>query len=201
VDDERDGRLARLDVLAHSLDVLAKSVESVDAAYRSSDQRREMGVALSGFEDALESGGDLSVWIDKIRKHGDGIVVVLDGVHQRIDRQGIIDRFEGVYRELWRTQFLRDDIGPFSYGASWLASYFVMWGRGGNDLASVLERASKCMERGDIESAAREVNQVAGSVGQGIAEEWLEMARGYAGARQAAGILRTHLACRDLEVV
>jgi mitofilin len=178
VDEERDGRLARLDVLANSLEILASAVVSVGDGFREGERRRVMGVGLIGLDDAIENGGDVEGWVKMIRDvaGGEMIVSVLDGV-RCVKKDEVMKRFEGVERELWRTQFIGDEVGPVLYCASWFASYFVFWSGEGNEVGCILERARNFMEVGDIDSAAREVNQVAGAVGQEVARDWLEIAR------------------------
>jgi mitofilin len=204
VDEERDGRLARLDVLANSLETLATAVDSVGEGYREGERRRAMSVGVYGLENAIENGGDVSGWVKRIRDlsgENESIVSVLNGLGANTKKQDIITRFARVEHELWKTQFLVDTVGPFSFAASWFASNFVTWCSWDNDIPGILARARVCLERGDVEGAAREVNQVPGRVGRGICGEWVREARGFSEGRQGVEVLRVWIEARDLGLI
>ena len=82
------------------------------------------------------------------------------------------------------------DAGVASHAASWMLSNFLARKEGlpaGEDVESVLARAESWLARGDLESAAREVNGLRGWA-KTLARDWLEDVRSVCAVRMAVDV-------------
>jgi len=95
------------------------------------------------------------------------------------------------------------DAGVLSYLASHLLSSFRFQRHGfasGSDVLSVLARAEYHMNEKDLDSAARELNQLTGPA-QELIHDWLEAARKRLEAQQALEVIQTQATLASLLVV
>lgn len=211
VDDERDSRLARLDLLSLRLVQLEQCTLRAAQSVERSERVRSMWVMVRGLWDALD--GDCSVnvtpWLRDLRNLAGGrdenvVHGVLHGLDGRVPcMEDVNSKFECMEKALWQAQFLGNSIGPISFGVSRIASMFMFRQEAGpytdgNDVGSVMSRAKWFLLKGDVDSAAREVNQIRGDVLQGIIKDWMMMARRYIEVRQALTVIQTHLEVVDL---
>lgn len=218
VDDERDSRLARLDHLTMRLSQLEQCTLRIGESAERGHRMRHMWVLLRAVRDAIDSADaatvDVTPWLNELKDVSgpqDAVLVrgVLDDALSQPRVPGLaslMQRFERMDAALWRSQFLYDAPGPFSIVLSRAASCLMFRKEPapdvpGNDVASVLARARWFLLKQDIDSAAREVNQLGGPVLQDIASDWLQMARRYLEVRQSLAVIETHLECCDLGLV
>ena len=95
------------------------------------------------------------------------------------------------------------DAGVLSYLASHLLSSFRFSRHGyveGSDVLSVLARAEYYMNEKDLDSAARELNQLRGAAKE-LLSDWLEAARRRLEVQQALEVIQAQTALDSLRVV
>ncbi|ORY43877.1 hypothetical protein BCR33DRAFT_785670 [Rhizoclosmatium globosum] len=192
VDNERDGRLARLDHLAMKIKYLEEiAVRSGEYVERMQGVQRLIA-AVQGVKAKVEEGGafkkELAVLQDA------GRVVSFDELKQD---------FQSLATKIRRVQLMPADGGPVSYALSWSLSHLLIQKHGlvpGSDVESVLARAQFYLGHGDLESAAREVNQLQGWSGS-VAKDWVKEARKVLEVQQALEGVEGHVALKNLGVV
>jgi mitofilin len=212
VDEERAGRLARLDQLALTLKYLEQlSVES--GAYVNRAHRIHTGLTkVKAIVARLEKGQrDVSKDIAALKKlaHGDPVITqVLDRLSTKskanlTSKLELSNSFWGLQNDIRRVQLLPDQAGPISYFLSKWLSYLYIPKVGlvpGQDVEAVLARASYYLNQSNLDAAAREINQLTGWTGH-VSREWLDKARNYLELEQALDVIETHLHLQSLGVV
>ncbi|KAJ3020594.1 UNVERIFIED_CONTAM: Formation of crista junctions protein 1 [Siphonaria sp. JEL0065] len=212
VDNERDGRLARLDHLAIKLKHLeAISINSGEYVERMQGIQRVIA-ALQGVALKVEEGGPFKKEFGVLQKVGKGDAVVeavLATVDTRAVEEGVVSvdelrqDFETLSTKLRRVQLMPENGGPFSYGVSYLLSYLLISKNGlaaGNDTESILARAKFYLQHGDLESATREINQLQGW-SKVLARDWLKEARAHLEVKQALETVESHISLKNLGAV
>ncbi|EJD48892.1 hypothetical protein AURDEDRAFT_135831 [Auricularia subglabra TFB-10046 SS5] len=110
---------------------------------------------------------------------------------------------EGVEPDVRRVALVPDRGGVLAHAASAVLSNAAFSRRGlveGGDALSVLARAAYHVEREDLDSACRELNQLEGSARQ-VAAEWLDAARRRLQVEQALEVVQTAATLDSLMVV
>lgn len=199
VEAERGGRLAKLDELATDLGNLQKisldnsqaleenaSAIAVDAALR------ELNAVALEEQDEAGTKASFNKQLDKVKKSIKGkednelLTTILDRLEVSDPNEGV-ESFSTLYS--WFTQKVRPAIqrvalvpeqaGILTHLMSSTFSPLLFQKSGcpsGNDVPSVLARTQFHLERRDLDSAAREVNQLKGW-SKILAEDWLVAAR------------------------
>lgn len=206
VDAERDGRLARLDLLQLRLVQLEKLLLTTAESTARAAQIREMWVLVRSISSTLSSPFTTSV------KDKAEALLSLAQSHELIktvtpyltplipslsDLKSKWNRVESV---LISTQFLSKPVTPVTYTLSHLFSKLMLSKSGlvpGDDVMSVIARTRYFLDAGDVESAAREVNSLDGVQGN-VVEDWLRDARVWCEAQTAVGVIACHLEFCDL---
>ncbi|KAJ3291528.1 Formation of crista junctions protein 1 [Borealophlyctis nickersoniae] len=214
VDQERDGRLARLDHLALKLKYLEKSSIDAGEALDKSYKVHRLWSALKAVNDALDRPYQVSFAkeLSILKELADGFPVVetvIAVVPPDVARTGIPTlfdlerRFADVSTSVRRAQLMSSEGGPVSYGLSYLLSHLLFAKKGlvaGSDVESVLARSEFYLKEGDLENAARELNQLKGWP-KTLARDWLVLARQHLEVKQALEVVEKHLGLLSLGVV
>ncbi|KAJ3189709.1 Formation of crista junctions protein 1, partial [Entophlyctis luteolus] len=212
VDAERDGRLAKLDHLAMKMKYLEGIVVNNGEYVEKMQGVQRIFAALQIVSGKVESGGSFKKELALLKKYGEDDYLVssaLEAVDDKIAATGIVTLdelrhdFGSLSTKLRRIQLMPEDGGPIAYGVSYLLSYFIFPKYGfvaGSDTESVLARANFYLSHGDLESAAREINQLPGW-SKVLARDWLNEARAHLEVKQALAIVETHVTLKNLGVV
>ncbi|KAJ3021244.1 UNVERIFIED_CONTAM: Formation of crista junctions protein 1 [Siphonaria sp. JEL0065] len=212
VDNERDGRLARLDHLAIKLKHLeAISINSGEYVERMQGIQRVIA-ALQGVAMKVEEGGPFKKEFGVLQRVGKGDAVVeavLATVDTRVVEEGVVSvdelrqDFETLSTKLRRVQLMPENGGPLSYGVSYLLSHLLISKNGlvaGTDTESILARSKFYLQHGDLESATREINQLQGW-SKVLARDWLKEARAHLEVKQVLETVESHISLKNLGAV
>ncbi|KAI9205337.1 mitochondrial inner membrane protein Mitofilin, partial [Polychytrium aggregatum] len=198
VDQERDGRLARLDHLSLKLMQLEKI--SIDAGEFGQLKHRIhlLQTALKALRGSLDANTvqPFSTEIQILRKLGKGdalIESVLESIPEDVSRSGIVPfdglkkRFYSVAKYVRQAQLMPEKGGPISYIVSRVSSNLLFKKHGlipGEDCEAILARTEQHLRLGELEQATRELNQLKGWP-KILAGDWLKAARRHLEVRQA----------------
>ncbi|KAI9100478.1 mitochondrial inner membrane protein Mitofilin [Phlyctochytrium arcticum] len=215
VDEERGGRLARLDHLSLKVKQLEKiSLEAGDRL-DVSHKVHLLWTALQSVNSVLEQPYQASLTreINVLKQCGKEfplVETVIDTLPNNVIREGVPSalelehRFDSVRSAVRKAQYLpAEGGGPISYAVSALLSYVTFPKSGrvpGDDVESILARSEWFLKAGDVDSAAREMNQLRGWP-RVLAKEWLVNARKHLEVKQALEVVKAHLSLQSLGVV
>ncbi|KAH8117914.1 mitochondrial inner membrane protein Mitofilin [Phellopilus nigrolimitatus] len=224
VEQERGGRLAKLDELATNIKQLER-ITLDNSAYLDENLRlHATWAALRALAAVSANAPERRPFRDELRvlRHastsgvqgeGDALVrVVLDtleatdvpdvGVEPLADLSTWFTT--SVAPQVARVALVPEhDAGVLSYLASYFISSFRFTRRGlveGNDVLSVLARAEYYMNEKDLDSAARELNQLKGAP-KVLLSDWLEAARKRLEVLQALEIVQAQTTLASLHIV
>ncbi|KAI8834721.1 mitochondrial inner membrane protein Mitofilin, partial [Chytriomyces cf. hyalinus JEL632] len=212
VDNERDGRLARLDHLAiklkHLEQVAIQSGEFVERMQTVQNVIAALQVVGTKVNEGVPFKKEFGLL--KVFAEGDEVLTtVLSAVDESALKDGIVsvdelrEEFYEVSQKIRRVQLMPENGGPVSYGVSHVLSYLMFQKHGlvpGNDTEAVLARSKYFLSHGDLESAAREINQLKGW-SKVLATDWLRDARLHLEVKQALETVESHIALKNLGVV
>ena len=91
----------------------------------------------------------------------------------------LLDKFRKLEGEVRRAALLPEDAGVAAHAGNWILSKLMFRKTGlaqGTDVESVLAKTETYLEEGDVDSAAREMNQLSGWA-RTLASDWLREAR------------------------
>ncbi|TPX76276.1 hypothetical protein CcCBS67573_g02477 [Chytriomyces confervae] len=212
VDNERDGRLARLDHLAIKLKHLEQvAIQSGEFVERMQTVQNVIA-ALQVVGTKVNEGVPFKKEFGLLKEFAEGdevLTTVLSAVDENAMKDGIVsvdelrEEFYEVSQKIRRVQLMPENGGPVSYGVSHVLSYLMFQKHGlvpGNDTEAVLARSKYFLSHGDLESAAREINQLKGW-SKVLASDWLRDARLHLEVKQALETVESHIALKNLGVV
>ncbi|KAJ3234290.1 Formation of crista junctions protein 1 [Chytriomyces hyalinus] len=212
VDNERDGRLARLDHLAIKLKHLEQvAIQSGEFVERMQTVQNIIA-ALQVVGTKVNEGVPFKKEFSLLKEFAEGdevLTTVLSAVDENALKDGIVsvdelrEEFYDVSQKIRRVQLMPENGGPVSYGVSHVLSYLMLQKHGlvpGNDTEAVLARSKYFLSHGDLESAAREINQLKGW-SKVLASDWLRDARLHLEVKQALETVESHIALKNLGVV
>lgn len=130
----------------------------------------------------------------------------------------LIDRFRSVAREVRKASLLPTDAGIASHAASWALSKILFKNTGANtpdtpgstaeeqgvskgagEVESVLGRAERMLEEGNLDGAAREVNTLEGWAGV-LSGDWVAECRRVLETRQAVEVMGAEIRLEGLRI-
>lgn len=185
IERERAERMAVIKDMAVRLELLEKHrADNVDSARKIADLQKLHG-AVNALGIALRehAGKPFKSELDMLAKVGEENPVVKNCVTMVSDaaNEGIISDFElerwfiqGVKGAASKAGRMEGDGGVLSYVTSNITSLFPVGKKSETD--TIIEQAERYLREGDIEAAAREVNQLQGWA-KVAAKDWLEAAR------------------------
>ena len=214
VDKERGGRLAKLDQLGLKLMYLERAatmaVEKVASADKINYLRAAAGLLRSKLNLAANTDFSKEIFAIKVLGGNDSFIqLVLDAVEETDSvrkyqtSEELKYWFEDLYPLLWRNQLVPDNAGPFSYIIAQVFSILLLHKRSpipGTTGDCVLSRAAHHINHGDLDSAAREINQLKGWT-KVLARDWLEASRCHLTLNQAIDAIETRLRAQALGLV
>lgn len=191
VENERSGRLGRLQELSDSVDELSKlsaswgeiidanlktqnihvALEAVRTAYESPEQPKPFLREMAALKEVADDDEVVRAAIASINPHAYQVGVSTPS--------RLMDRFRRVSEEVRKAALLPETAGVAGHAASWVLSKVLFRKQGlaqGDDVESILTRTETFLEEGDVDSAAREMNQLRGWARR-LAQDWLKEAR------------------------
>ncbi|CAJ0833720.1 5621_t:CDS:2 [Entrophospora sp. SA101] len=202
IEQERAGRLARLDHICQRLKILellsADNAEHLDKSLKA----HKLWRALKSFQEIINGklDGDkrpFSNEIATLKKIGSGdevIVTVLSTIDDSISSNGIestinlSNRFNNVKQAIRRASLIPEEGGGvFAHLLSHILSRLLFHKHGlveGNDVEAILARTQYYLDSNDLDNATRELNQLVGWPKK-LAEDWLKAARNHLEIKQA----------------
>jgi mitofilin len=196
IDQERSGRLARLDHLAYQVKLLEMVLKEYCEHVERNVNVQRLSLACQSLKEKMAQKSkmiDVTAELKLLKKAGYGIELVncvLDSLkHQKVSSFGRLQRqFDELTESLRRTQLMPDNGGPLSYYLSLLFSYLLFIPIGyvrGDDTGSILARTRHYLQEKDLDNAARELNQIKGRWMRLIVKTWLDDARAHLELKQA----------------
>jgi mitofilin len=209
VEDERDGRLGKLNELTSAVDRLEQLTagwnEVVDANLRTQQLHVAVDAVRASLDDAHHPRPFIKelVALKEIAAHDPVVDAAIASIHPSAYQRGIstpaelIDRFRRVAAEVRKASLLPDDAGVASHASSYVLSKVMFKKQGlaaGDDVESILTRTQTFLEEGDLDNAAREMNGLSGW-SKTLSRDWLGEVRKVLEVRQALEVCAVHRVC------
>ena len=190
VDEERGGRLAKLDQLTYKVKLLEGLTLEARERFLEQNKLHQLSVALNTLKRKLEAPHHSSFEIELkalkfLAQSHPFIQTILIGIPTEAPIRGVVSldelrgSFEHLAKRVQRIQLMPEDGGPISFGISYLLSFLILSKRGlvaGEDTESILSRTRYYLSLQDLDSATRELNQLRGWQ-RALVKEWLKSAR------------------------
>jgi len=191
VEHERDGRLGKLKELEDAVAELEKltvqwnevintnlktqqtftALEAVKASYESPDQPKPFLREMAALKEVARDDEVIRAAIASINP-----VAYQNGVSTHTQ---LMERFRKLSSEVRRAALLPEDAGIAAHAGNWVLSKLMFKKNGlaqGNDVESILAKTETYLEESNVDSAAREMNQLSGWA-RTLANDWLREAR------------------------
>ncbi|KAK3809228.1 MAG: mitochondrial inner membrane protein Mitofilin [Benniella sp.] len=208
VENERGGRLARLDQINLRLRTLER--QSIDNAefLEQSARTHQLWCGIKAMEKAYETGERRPFDRELTRlkrlaateKDADVLTAVLASVPETVAAQGVdsvpglIERFEYVADKVRQASLVPENGGVLAHAMSAVLSKLMFKKHGlvpGNDVEAILARTEYYLLENDLEQAVREMNQLKGW-SKRLAKDWIVAARTRVEVGQAIDVINTH---------
>lgn len=219
VEEERGGRLAKLEELEGGLRQLEQVTKANEDVISEAVQSRKVFAAVKAIEHAVSSGKPFDAELRALQKlvpAGEGkdkdslLALVLSSIAPETQAAGIASfpalatRFQNsVAPSLKRAALLPEHGGIFAYLSSYVASSLLFEKEGwaeGDDVVSVVARAKFWLEAKDLDKAAREVNQLQGWP-KALSKDWLNQARSHLEVKQALEVAEAEVTAGALKAI
>ncbi|GJJ71246.1 MICOS complex subunit MIC60 [Entomortierella parvispora] len=208
VENERGGRLARLDQINLRLKTLerqgADNAEFLDQSART----HQLWCGIKALEKTYQAGERRPFDRELARlkrlaeeeKDAEVLKAVLAAVPESVAVEGVdsvpelMDRFEYVADKVRQASLVPENGGVLAHGMSVVLSKLMFKKHGlvpGNDVEAILARTEYYLLESDLEQAVRELNQLKGW-GKRLAKDWIVAARRRVEVGQAIDVINTH---------
>jgi mitofilin len=205
IEEERDGRLSKLDELATSVAELEKLSSDWSEVVDANLATQHLHVALESVRNAVLHSEHPTPFINElvalkeVSKGNDVVNAAIGSINPAAYQRGIptpanlIDRFRRVASEVRKASLLPEDAGVASHAASAVLSKMMFTKKGerglpnGDDVEATLARTEVLLEEGDLESATREMNGLKGWAGV-LSRDWVAETRRVLEVRQAVDV-------------
>lgn len=205
VEEERDGRLSKLDDLSKSVAELEKLSSDWNSVVDSNLRTQHLHIALESVRNAVLHSEHPTPFINElvalkeVSKGNDVVNAAIGSINPAAYQRGIptpanlIDRFRRVASEVRKASLLPEDAGVASHAASAVLSKMMFNKKGerglpnGDDVEATLARTEVLLEEGDLESATREMNGLKGWAGV-LSRDWVAETRRVLEVRQAVDV-------------
>lgn len=199
VEEERDGRLGKLEDLSAAVSQLEKLTTGWNEVVDSNLQTQKLHVAVEAVKASLEDSTHPRPFIKElvalkqIANQDPVVDAAIASIHPSAYQKGIstnaelVDRFRRVAGEVRKASLLPDDAGVASHASSYVLSKLMFKKQGlaaGDDVESILTRTQTYLEEGDLDNAAREMNGLTGWA-KTLSRDWLGEVRKVLEVRQA----------------
>jgi mitofilin len=204
VEEERNGRLARLDELSTSVSDLEKLTGDWNKVIDSNLATQHLHVALESVRHAISKHDHPTPFVNElaalkeISNNNELVSAAIASIPPTAYQRGVpssahlIDRFRRVASEVRKAALLPEDAGIASHAASAVLSRFMFNKQGagmpdGDDVEAVLSRTQVYLEEGDVDGAAREMNSLGGWAGV-LSKDWIAECRRVLETKQAIDV-------------
>lgn len=198
VEQERAGRLAKLDTISKRFKALEQYSLQNAQALDQSRQHHVIHVTLDAFQEALEAQhkqpfADELQALSHNTQQDKVFQTVLAAIPKELAHDGVNSiselstRFEDVANEIRQVALVPEDGGFGSHIISIIMSYLMFKKSGlvqGDDVESILSRTDYYLKTDNLEYAARELNQLGGWPKR-LAQDWIQSARRHLEVKQA----------------
>ena len=212
VENEREGRLSKLDQLSSSVTELENLTTQWNSVVDATLQTQHLHVALDAvraqLDDAITAGHPTPflnelVALKEVSADDEVVSAAIASIPPVAYQRGIpspaslIDRFRRVASEVRKASLLPEDAGVASHAASAVLSRLMFAKKAerglpaGEDVEATLARTEVLLEEGDLESAAREMNGLQGWAGV-LSRDWIGECRRVLEVRQAVDVSISH---------
>ncbi|KAK5136208.1 hypothetical protein LTR08_003815 [Meristemomyces frigidus] len=217
VEEERNGRLAKIDALSESVGELQKLTGQWNEVIDATLKTQHLQVAVEAVRSkVLESDYPIPflnelVALKEVSKDDPVVNAAIASINPIAYQQGIpspanlIDRFRRVASEVRKASLLPEDAGVASHAASAVLSRFMFQKKAdrglpeGDDVEATLARTEVLLEEGDLDAAAREMNGLRGWAGV-LSRDWVGECRRVLEVRQAVDVIATEARLQSLLV-
>lgn len=205
VEEERNGRLAKLDKLAEDVQELDHLTGEWNSVVDATLRTQHLQVAVEAVRaKVLESEHPTPflnelVALKEVSKGDEVVNAAIASINPVAYQRGIpspaslIDRFRRVASEVRKASLLPEDAGIASHAASAVLSRFMFQKKSdrglpeGDDVEATLARTEVLLEEGDLDAAAREMNGLKGWAGV-LSRDWVGECRRVLEVRQAVDV-------------
>jgi mitofilin len=203
IKDDRRSRLDQVDKLALKLQQYEYlALQAVKTSQRYEHLLNIMN-AVSIFKTSLAKKRQVPLkkeyeLLAKVASHDPFMHVLLDSIPAESIKEGVptvtdlSERFNYTTSNIRRVQLMPEDGNPLTYSISYLVSYLIFPKSGlvrGGDPESIVARSRYYLEKGDLDKATRELNQLKGKWVRGVARDWLVDARRHLIVKQALEVI------------
>ena len=217
VEAERDGRLSKLTDLSGNVDKLTQLTTNWNGVIDANLATQKLQVAVDAVRSALDDANAShkprpfvrEMAALKLVADSDPVVdAAVASINPTAYQKGIpssaqlIDRFRRVANEVRKASLLPENAGIASHAASFMLSRVMFKKQGvpaGSDVESILTRTETLLEEGDLDNAAREMNDLKGWAGV-LSKDWLNDARKVLEVKQALDVIETEARLQCLRV-
>lgn len=199
VEEERNGRLGKLDQLSSAVKELETLTTGWNDVVDTNLKTQQLHVAVEAVRASLSDTEHPRpfvrelVALKEIATEDPVVNAAIGSINPSAYQRGIatpsqlIDRFRRVASEVRKASLLPDDAGVASHASSWVLSKVLFKKQGlatGDDVESVLTRTQTFLEEGDLDAAAREMNGLQGWA-KTLSRDWLAEVRKVLEVQQA----------------
>ena len=205
VEEERSGRLSKLDALSTSVSELESLTSTWNTIVDSTLRTQHLQVAVEAVKTkVLDSDRPTPflnelVALKEIASESEVVSAAIASIHPQAYQSGLpsaaslIDRFRRVAAEVRKAALLPADAGVASHAASAVLSRLMFSKKSerglpeGGDVEATLARTEVLLEEGDLDAAAREMNGLQGWAGV-LSRDWVGECRRVLEVRQAVEV-------------
>lgn len=207
VEKERAGRLSKLEQIDKRFKALEQqSIRNVEELDKSR-QSHMMHVTLDALQDAVVGRAHKRPFVEELKAFensakGNALLeTVLATIPREVPEEGVESlselraRFDAVAEQVRRVALVPENGGFGSHIISIVLSKLMFRKEGlveGNDVEAVLARSGYYLKHGDLENAARELNQLSGWPKR-LAHDWIEAARRHLEVKQVLEVSHIQL--------
>ncbi|KAI1378811.1 mitochondrial inner membrane protein Mitofilin [Hypoxylon crocopeplum] len=214
VEEERNGRLGRLEQLSSAVKELERLTTGWNDVVDLNLKTQQLHVAVEAVRASLSDTEHPRpfvrelVALKEIATDDPVVSAAIGSINPSAYQRGIatpsqlIDRFRRVANEVRKASLLPEDAGVASHASSWILSKVMFKKQGlasGDDVESVLTRTQTLLEEGDLDGAAREMNGLQGWA-KTLSRDWLAEVRKVLEVQQALEVISTEARLQSLRV-
>ena len=214
VEEERDGRLGKLNELSSAVADLEKLTSGWNEVVDTNLRTQQLHVAVEAVRASLQDAHHPRPFIKElvalkeIAAEDPVVDAAISSINPTAYQRGIstsaelIDRFRRVATEVRKASLLPEDAGVASHASSYVLSKLMFKKEGlaaGDDVESILTRTQTYLEEGDLDNAAREINGLQGWA-KTLSRDWLGEVRKVLEVQQALEVIQTEARLQSLRM-
>ncbi|KAK0731862.1 mitochondrial inner membrane protein Mitofilin [Lasiosphaeris hirsuta] len=214
VEEERDGRLSKLQDLAAAVIDLEKLTTGWNDVVDTNLRTQQLHVAVDAVRASLEDSQHPRPFIKElvalkeIASEDPVVDAAIASINPSAYQRGIstsaelVDRFRRVATEVRKASLLPEDAGVASHASSYVLSKLLFKKQGlaaGDDVESILTRTQTYLEEGDLDNAAREMNGLSGWA-KTLSRDWMGEVRKVLEVQQALEVIQAEARLQSLKV-